>query len=236
MILTDSGGAAFTPCPAGSYLARCVQLIDLGTQTATHEGETKRARKVLVAWEVLDDECRRDDGAPYILSKRFTQSLHEKAALRKTLASWRGRDFTPAELKGFDLKAVLGQNAFLSVIHTDKDGKTFANIAGCMKPPKGMTAQVDSVEPLLHWSINEPDWTVFEQLSSRLADQISASPEFKLLTPPKSVTLPTPTAPAAAVQTPAPTPRATAPAPAPQAPAVADTGSGFDDMDSDIPF
>ncbi len=239
MILTDSGGAAFTPCPAGSYLARCVQLIDLGTQTATYEGETKRARKVLVAWEILDDECRRDDGQPFILSKRFTQSLHEKAALRKTLTSWRGRDFTPVELKGFELKAVLGKDAFISVIHTDKDGKTFANIAAVMKPPKGMTAQVDSVEPLLHWSMAEPDWVVFAQLSSRLADQIGASPEFKLLTPPKSVTLPTPTAPAAPVQTPAPPPRATAPTPAPQAPAAAPVGavgSGFDDMSDDIPF
>ena len=234
MILTDSGGAAFTPCPAGSYLARCVQLLDLGTQTSTYEGETKRARKVLVAWEILDDECRRDDGAPYILSKRFTQSLHEKAALRKTLTSWRGRDFTPAELKGFELKAVLGKDAFISVVHTDKEGKTFANIAAVMKLPKGMSAQVDSAEELLHWSMAEPDWAVFAQLSSRLADQISASPEFKLLTPPKSVTLPT--APAAPVQTPAPTPRATAPAPASRAPAAADTGSGFDDMDDDIPF
>jgi hypothetical protein len=235
MILTDSGGTAFTPCPAGSYLARCIQLIDLGTQESTYEGETKRARKVLVAWEVLDDECRRDDGAPFILSKRFTQSLHEKAALRKTLASWRGRDFTPVELRGFDLKAVLGQNAFLSVIHTDKDGKTFANIAGCMKPPKGMTAPLPGSEPLAHWSMAEPDWAVFAALPSRLQDHISASPEFKLLNPPKSVTLPTPTAPAEPVQAPAPTALATAPAPVPQAPAGADTGSGFDDMD-DIPF
>jgi hypothetical protein len=232
MILTDNGGTTYTPCPAGSYLARCVQLIDLGTQTATYEGETKRARKVLVAWEVLDDECRRDDGAPFILSKRFTQSLHEKAALRKTLTSWRGRDFTPVELKGFELKAVLGKDAFISVVHAEKDGKTFANIAAVMKPHTGLNAQVDSVETLQHWSMAAPDWTVFAQLTPRLVEQISASPEYQALTPPKSVTLPPATAPAAQVQAPAPT----APAPAPQAPAGADTGSGFDDMDSDIPF
>jgi len=237
MILTDNGGTTYAPCPAGSYLARCVQLIDLGTQTATYEGETKRARKVLIAWEVLDDECRRDDGQPFILSKRFTQSLHEKAALRKTLTSWRGRDFTPVELKGFELKAVLGKDAFISVVHTEKDGKTFANIAAVMKPPKGMTAPLPGNEPLLHWSMAEPDWTVFAQLGSRLADQIAASPEYQALTPPKSVTLPASPAPAAPVHTPAPPPaRQTAPAPKPQAPAAADTGSGFDDMDSDIPF
>ena len=240
MILTDNGGTTYTPCPAGSYLARCIQLIDLGTQTATYEGETKRARKVLIAWEVLDDECRRDDGQPFILSKRFTQSLHEKAALRKTLTSWRGRDFTPAKLKGFKLKAVLGKDAFISVIHSEKDGKTFANIAAVMKPPKGMTAPLPGNEPLLHWSMAAPDWQVYAQLGSRLADQIATSPEFKLLDVPKTISLPappTPPAPAAPVHTPAPTPRTTAPAPqaAPPAP-LGSVGSGFDDIDDDIPF
>lgn len=49
MIVSDTGGAAFTPCPAGSYLARCVRLVDLGTQTTDYQGETKTARKVLLA-------------------------------------------------------------------------------------------------------------------------------------------------------------------------------------------
>ena len=224
MIVTDTGGSAFTPCPAGSYLARCVQLIDMGTQQSTFEGETKHARKVLVAWEVLDDECRRDDGAPFVLSKRFTLSLHEKAALRKTLASWRGRDFTPLELKGFDLATVLGKEAFLSVIHTEKDGKTFANIAAVMKPPKGMVG-TPATEPLVHFDLTAPDWTVFAQLSPRVADQIAQSPEYAALNPPARVAASAPAQPASAarpVQTPAPAP--------------ASAGSGFDDMDDDIPF
>lgn len=222
MIVTDTGGSAFTPCPAGSYLARCVQLIDLGTQASNFEGQEKRARKVLVAWEVLDDECRRDDDQPFVLSKRFTLSLHEKAALRKTLASWRGRDFTPLELRGFDLATVLGKEAFLSVIHTEKDGKTFANIAAVMKPPKGMVG-TPATELLVHLDLSAMDWTVYAGLSPRLAEQIALSPEFQALTPPRSVTIPAP------AQPPAPPPAAAPPAAAP-------AGSGFDDMDDDIPF
>ena len=222
MIVTDTGGSAFTPCPAGSYLARCVQLIDLGTQASNFEGQEKRARKVLVAWEVLDDECRRDDGQPFVLSKRFTLSLHEKAALRKTLASWRGRDFTPLELRGFDLATVLGKEAFLSVIHTEKDGKTFANIAAVMKPPKGMVG-TPATELLVHLDLSAMDWTVFAGLNKRIVEQIEASPEFQALTPPRSVTIPAP------AQPPAPPPAAAPPAAAP-------AGSGFDDMDDDIPF
>lgn len=218
MILTDTGGAAFTPCPAGSYLARCVKLIDLGTQTTDYQGETKVARKLLVSFEVLDDETRRDDGTPYVLSKRYTASLHEKSALRKDLASWRGRDFTPEELKGFDLAAVLGKNAFVSVVEQTKEGRTFANLASLMKPPKGMQAPEGTCnEPLLHWDMAAPDWAVFDLLHEKLQAQISTSPEFK------------------ALKRPAPKPTA-APAPA------AGAGSGFDDMpgefddDNSIPF
>ena len=227
MILTDTGGAAFNPCPAGSYLARCTQLIDLGTQTTTYEGETKKTRKVLVAWEVLDDECRRDDGQPFVLSKRFTQSLHEKAALRKTLASWRGRDFTPTELKGFDLGAVLGKDAFLSVIHTDKDGKTFANIAAVMKPPKGMICPEGcGNEPLQHWDMAAPEWAIFATLAPRLVEQIEAFPEFKALTPPKGrIALPPPTS-ASTAALPSRT----------HAPAAAPEGSGFDDFPDEVDF
>jgi hypothetical protein len=227
MILTDTGGAAFTPCPAGSYLARCVQLIDMGTQTSTFEGEVKRARKVLAAWEILDDECRRDDGQPFILSKRFTQSLHEKSALRKTLASWRGRDFTPSELRGFDLATVLGKDAFLSVIHTEKDGKTYANIAAVMKPPKGMTCPEGcGNEPLQHWDMTAPDWAVFAVLPPRLVEQIESSPEFQALKLPSG-----PIALNAPTQTTAKTP-ARPPTPSAE-PEMSSTDSGFDDFRDD---
>lgn len=223
IVSENTGGAAFTPCPAGSYLARCVRLIDMGTQQTEFQGETKSARKVLLAFEVLDDEARRDDGEPHVLNKRYTLSLHEKSALRKDLASWRGRDFTPEELKGFDLRNILGKDAFVSVIETTKGERTYSNIASIMKPPKGMKAPEGTcTEPLLYWdmSTDTPDWQAFAALHTKLAEQIQASPEFKRLTPPKSV----------AMASPAPAP---APAAAPAAHAGA-VGSGFDDMPNDL--
>lgn len=224
MLLTDTGGTAFTPCPAGSYLARCVRIVDLGTQTTDYQGETKTAHKVLLAFEVLDDETRRDDGTPFVIQKRYTASLHGKAALRKDLASWRGRDFTPQELKGFDLAAVLGKDAFISVVEQTKDGRTFANLASIMKPPKGMRAPEGTAnEPLLHWDMAAPDWAVFAQLHPKLAAQIEASPEFAALQKPARVSLPAP-APAA--------PTATRRPPPPAAAGAAD--SGFDDMPGDF--
>jgi hypothetical protein len=210
MIVSESLTSNFKPCPPGSYLARCCRLIDLGSQTSDFQGEIKTARKVLLAFEVLDDETRRDDGEPYVLSKRYTLSLHEKAALRKELTGWRGRDFTPEELKGFDLKNVLGQLAFISVVESVKGDRTYANIGSIMKPPKGLKPTSPASEPPLHWDMSKPDWQVFAVLHQRLQAQIEASPEFKGLKQPAT--------------------DATAPAPAPAA------GSGFDDLSDDIPF
>lgn len=230
MLVSENTTATYTPCPPGSYLARCIKLVDLGTQTTDYQGEAKTAHKVLIAFEVLDPDTRRDDGEAFVLNKRYTLSLHEKAALRKELASWRGRDFTPEELKGFDLKTVLGAPAFVSVVETTKGDRTYSNIAGVMKAPKGMPVP-SGTEALVLWDMTatSPDWTAFAGLHRKLQEQIEASPEFSRLTPPKSVQMPAqaPAAPAPA-RSPAP-----APAPVPAAPAA---GHGFEDMDSDIPF
>lgn len=218
MIVSETAsGASYTPCPPGSYLARCCRLVDLGTQTTDYQGEAKTAHKVMCTFEILDSEARRDDGEPFTLSKRYTMSLHEKAALRKELASWRGRDFTPEELRGFDLRNILGAVAFISVVETTKGDRTYANIASIMKAPKGMQAPQGS-EPLLYWSMSEakPAWEVFAQLHPKLQAQIEASPEFAKLKRPARVAMP-----------------AAAPA-APTAPA--DAGSGFDDMADDLTF
>jgi hypothetical protein len=224
MIVSENTTSTFTPCPAGSYLARCVRLVDLGTQTNDYQGETKTARKVLLAFEVLDSETRRDDGEPFVLSKRYTLSLHEKAALRKELASWRGRDFTPEELKGFDLKNILGKECFISVVDSTKGDRTYSNIASIMKPPKGMQPPEGTcTEPLLYWDMSAPapDWAAFAQLHPKLIEQIEASPEFKRLSPPKRVSVtPAPIRPAAPAR-----PTATAPEPA-----YEPDSSGFDDV------
>lgn len=242
IISENTGGAAFTPCPAGTYLARCVRLIDLGRQTTDYQGETKTAHKVLMGFEILDASVRRDDGEPFVVSKRFTASLHEKAALRKTLASWRGKDFTPDELKAFDLGSVLGKTCFISLVDSAKDGRTYTNIAAVMAAPKGVTPPEGTCnEPLVHWDMAKPDWVAFSFLPARVVEQIEASPEFKALTPPAGrVAVPSPLqAPSKgqvseAAPTPAQRPQTpqTPPAPAPTAGAA----SGFDDMDDDVPF
>ena len=166
------------------------------------------------------------DAAPVRRQAWADASLHERAALRKFLEAWRGRPFTPEELKGFDLTKLLGQPCLLGIVHQEREGKTFAGISSCMKLPRGMTAPQAS-EPLECWDMSggvPPDWTVFAALPKRLQETIEASAEFARLQPPKSVAV-------------APPQHAAAPAPLPPQPAPAGAaGSGFDDMDDDIAF
>lgn len=178
MIITTDSSSNFTPCPAGTFLARCCRIIDLGTQSTEYQGEVKPAHKALITFEVTDPDTFTDSGGCFTVSKRYTASLHEKAALRRDLEAWRGAKFSDAELQRFDLASVLGKTCLLSIVHVDKDGKTFANIGGVMKAPKGMTGSEPS-EPLLHFDLAAPNWNIFDTLGEKLKAQIAASPEYK---------------------------------------------------------
>lgn len=241
MTLTVSQGAsAYEPCPAGTYPARCCALVDLGHQQVTFNDETKSAHKVLLQFEICDPEARRSDGTPHILSRRFTASLHERAALRALLEGWRGKPFTTEELRGFDLHAILGVAALATVTHATKGERTYANLASVTKPPRGLTVPAGEL-PALGFDLAAPDWQAFAALPSRVQEQIAESPEYAALTPPARVAIP---APAAAPVSPAPNAYAAAkagtkPARAPAAPAAVPPAPPEDmaDLeDADIPF
>lgn len=179
MILSDSGSTSFEQPPTGSHAARCIAIIDLGTQRSTYEGEAQIKRQVIVRWELPTELITTGDfaGKPFTVSKFYTASLHEKAGLRKDLASWRGRDFTPEELKGFDLKSVLGKACMLAVGMSEK-GK--AKVTSVMGLPKGM-AVPSQITPNFHFSldVNEFKEDQFEALSKGFKEMVLASPEYQ---------------------------------------------------------
>lgn len=136
-IVAKETGGSFTPAPEGTHAAVCVDIVDLGMLEVSFNNKTKHQHKIRVSWQIAED---REDGKPFLVSKRYTLSLHEKAALRKDLESWRGRSFTPEELRGFDVETVLGHGCLINVIHAPnpKGGSPYANISAIMRAPKGM--------------------------------------------------------------------------------------------------
>lgn len=135
IIATAGSGTTFTPAPAGVHQAICVDVIDKGILEVTYAGKVKKQHKISLAWEI--DEAR-DDGKRFIVYKRYTLSLNEKATLRKDLESWRGRVFTRDEEMGFDVETVIGVNCLLNIQHNAVGDRTYANVVAVMPLHKGM--------------------------------------------------------------------------------------------------
>ena len=153
-IVATSNGKTFAKAPEGVHRAVCIAVYDLGTQKGFDPGTL--ARKVLIMWELPDELM--DDGRPFAVSERYTLSLNEKANLRKKLNAWRGRPFTEAELKGFDLSQLLGKPCQLQITHeaSKADPTTvYANITSIMPLMKGMQAPTPT-NPLRQFSIDDP--------------------------------------------------------------------------------
>lgn len=134
-----TGGASIPPLSEGVHIGVCYEVIDLGTQH--FEVGDKGSRKVLIGWEVPGERVTiKDKDLPHTVASRYTLSLHEKAALRKVLESWRGRAFTEGELEGFDLHKLLGKACQLQVVHKTSGERVYANVAAIMALPRGVKA------------------------------------------------------------------------------------------------
>lgn len=133
----SDSGRDFQPAPTGVHQAVCADVVDLGILEVTYKGETKRQHKVNLAWQINED---RDDGKPFLVFKRYTLSLHEKAGLRKDLESWLGRKFDRNDEMGFDVESVIGLNCLLNITHNRVADKTYANVASVSPLMKGMPA------------------------------------------------------------------------------------------------
>lgn len=127
------------PVSAGMHTAVCYAVIDIGEQYS--EMFQNSRRKVVILWET-DEKMATSDGEvkPKIISKEFALSLHEKSDLRKTLTSWRGREFTPEELEGFNLENILGAACLLNVVEAKREDRTYHNIGSVSPLMRGQKA------------------------------------------------------------------------------------------------
>lgn len=143
MTLVLKAGGHWEPHPKGTFAATCIDVVDLGEVQTQYDGVTRMQHKLrLVFWSGHWSEPRNVDGEmrPMALtvSRRFTASLHEAAALRAFLRVWRGADLTDAKLNGgWNVEELVGVGAFLQVGHHEYQGKTYAHIDAALRLPKG---------------------------------------------------------------------------------------------------
>ncbi len=176
LTVSQSDKQDFEMLPEGDYIARCFKIIDLGTQTTEWKGTAKLQRKVLISWEILDDEIRMEDGRPFAVSKKYTATLDERGHLRKDLEAWRGKKFDLNELTNFYLPDVLGAYCRVQIVHNDAtDGNTYANINAIMATKEKPAA----VNPDVDFDVDVPNMEIFETFSDKLKEQIKDSLEWK---------------------------------------------------------
>ncbi len=224
----------FTPPPAGVFPARLYRIVDMGHQLEVYDGKSNERRKILLSFELIDDTTRLSDGKPASIHRRFTFSLHPQSALRPFLDAWRGRRMTDQEAATLDFSSLLGKPCLLNVTHSERAGRTRADIGSIMPVPRGITTP-PGVNPPVLFTASAPDLAVLDTFGRTLREAIESSKEFKL-----AVT----TAPQNPTTTPAPTTPPPQPASNPYAALRGDSGYRRatppplpdSDFDDDVPF
>jgi len=130
-LIAKKRGDDFQQVPAGTHPAICNAVIDLGLQ----DGPYGTKPQVLLRFEFPTEliESGEYKGEPMVMSAFYTNSLSDKANLRRDLEGWRGKTFTETELEGFDLKNVLGKPCTIGVYHNENGKARIQSISAAMK-------------------------------------------------------------------------------------------------------
>lgn len=176
LIAKDNSESKFAKLPlpeAGTTQAVCCAVWDLGLQKSSYMGEEKIQHKIIIAWEISEKINAPEseyNGKPYMLNKKYTLSLGDKANLRKDLESWRGHPFSADELKGFDIEILYGINCLLGIKHeADRNdaSKVYANVSAILPTQKG----TPNIAPLRTREEPPPKWVL-----EKIAQAIPAEP------------------------------------------------------------
>lgn len=124
-IIVSAG--SFVPAPEGAWQAVLADVVDKGIEEVTFNNVKKEQHSIVLVFQL---EELMDNGKPFAVTRKFNATLHERGALRKFLVAMRGKNFSPDELKEFDLEGLIGQNVSLNIVHNETPRGTFANIAG----------------------------------------------------------------------------------------------------------
>jgi len=136
-IMAKSSGESFERelPPSGLQAAICSKVFDLGMQVNEYKGERNIKHKILIVWELAATMTTGEyQGKRFVVHKEYTNSLHEKATLRKDLESWKGKSIPEDVAKeGVDLEKFIKVPATLNIQHkTSKAGNEYAIVTTVM--------------------------------------------------------------------------------------------------------
>lgn len=204
----------------GSHVATLTTLAFLGQHLNSFSN--KYQEMVGLAWETDETDS---EGRPLIVLETMNFSMFERSKLYgRILALTGGKEPAP----GLDLATLLGKSAIVTVSHSIKGDRSYANVTAASPLPRGMAGIIPRA--VVYFDLSEFDAAAYASLPKRfqrLADDALGQPVTQATLRPAAPMAP----PAAGYGRPAaPPPAYPAAPPAPPAPAAADLD------DDDMPF
>lgn len=183
---STKGGAPRELPPTGLAKARCINVIDMGTQETMFSGQKKLAHKIALTFELSETfpskPFSEERGLePFVLSRRFTVSTHPKSSTRPFLEGWFGRALTAEEERSFDFSTLINKAGMVNVVITpdQKDPNTkYANIQMIAPMVKG-SKMVKAINPFIDYCIGAPNqWEEWAKIHEKMQEKIMLSPEW----------------------------------------------------------
>jgi hypothetical protein len=136
--------------------------------------------KIRLTFELCNEtkEFKEGEGEkPFSVFREFTYSWGAKGNLRPFVEGFIGTKLHDDEAYNFNLEDLLGDVCLLNVVHTEKDGNTYANIQGASPLPKGMTAP-ELFNPKRSLDINTTPYSEIDALPEFIQNKIKSSEEY----------------------------------------------------------
>lgn len=172
----------FKAHPEGQYVGQCVDAIDLGEHVHSFAGDESYIEQ-RCALVFRTGEKNEQTGDYIDVSKEFTVSMGERANLRKFLEQWRGKPYTPEQIKaGVPLHKLTDNHGLLTIVQQQNKAntRTYAVIAACVGIPKMMassTAQYDDYTREAFWATRKAEYAAEVAKFRATAVAIPASEE-----------------------------------------------------------
>lgn len=168
-LFTKADTPAFALPSEGTHLCALSGLAFLGRHLNAYSN--KEQELVGLAWETQESDA---DGRPLVVLETLNYSLYERSKLYGRLVALMGGQ-EPAP--GFDFRHLLGRSALLTLTHTYKGEKTYANVTAAGPLPRGTTGHTPSTR--VYFDLAEFDPGAYARLPKRfqkLADAALGQP------------------------------------------------------------
>lgn len=170
--------------PAGTHVARVFSIIHLGTHKKEgKDGKPWEVGEARIAFELpLETKVFKEGDAPkpIVITKKYTESLGEKANLRKLIEAVIGTTLLNEEAYAFDVHDILGKTCMITIKHkvNDSTNEKYAYVEATNALMKGVECPAQ-VNPTYIFTMVPFDEEKFFALPDFIRDEIMESPEYK---------------------------------------------------------